>query len=324
VTCAHSASRARCSVERPSTAETAALVPGIAFDGLVPSWNATTPAGAFIEVFVRVRVDGAWSNEYALGVWAGGESAVDRHSIDGQSDALGTVYTDTLFLDAPADAARVRVALHGGATLERLAIAVVATDLDDDGGDALSDGGGLAFGVIHEPPDRSQFDYAAGQAWCSPTSTSMVLGYHASLRATPELDATVEEAAAGTWDSVYEGNGNWPFNTAFAATKGLHAEVGWFGSVAALEPWILAGLPVIISAEWGDGELTAAHISSTNGHLLLVRGFDADGNVAVNDPAAPGDAVSRIYDRQQFRDAWMRGSGGVAYLIWPELRPSGL
>ena len=52
-------------------------------------------------------------------------------------------------------------------------------------------------------------------------------------------------------------------------------------------------------------------------HLLVVRGFTSSGDVAVNDPAASSDdGVSRVYDRDQFEDVWMNGSGGVAYLLW--------
>ena len=40
-----------------------------------------------------------------------------------------------------------------------------------------------------------------------------------------QADRPVPEAAAGTYDWVYRGTGNWPFNTAWAADRGLDAFV---------------------------------------------------------------------------------------------------
>jgi hypothetical protein len=53
---------------------------------------------------------------------------------------------------------------------------------------------------------------------------------------------------------------------------------------------------------------------------MVIRGFDKTGRyVIVNDPAASSNSgVRRVYDRQQFANAWMRGSGGVTYIIHPK------
>lgn len=286
-----------------------ALSPGLDFDAAIPSWNAETPAGTWISVHLSARLDGGWTDWYRLGVWASGDTDLARHSFDGESDADGDVWTDTLSLDEAADAVKIRVVLFtadGVATpvVRRLAVAVA--DSDTEGTDA----GGEAWGVALDVPARSQMVFDEGEAWCSPTSTSMLLAYWG-------VDVSVPEAAEGTWDDVYEGNGNWPFNVAYAASLGLVGHVGWLGAVSDLEPWIAAGVPVAVSAAWGPGELDDAPISSTAGHLLVVTGFTADGDVRVNDPASASDAaVPRTYDRQQFADAWMGGSGGVAYLLW--------
>ena len=249
-------------------------------------------------------------------MWAAGDSGVDRHSTDGQSDAYGAVWTDTLFLDRPADAVRLRVSRQGGASVSRLAVAGADSSRDN------ADGGGAAWGDLTDPPDRSQMEFSAGEAWCSPTTSSMMLGYFADQLEDPSVDATVPEAADQTWDSAYQGNGNWPFNTAFLATRGLTTEVGWFGAVAELEPWVAAGYPVGVSAAWERGELDNAPIASTAGHILLVTGFDAEGDVHVNDPAAATDEeVPRVYDREQFARAWLGGSGGIVYLAWTGARP---
>ena len=75
-------------------------------------------------------------------------------------------------------------------------------------------------------------------------------------------------------------------------------------------------MPVIVSIAFGAGELSGAPISASNGHLLVVVGFTADGDVVVNDPAADSPAgVRRTYDRGQLERAWLDASTGTAYVI---------
>src|SRR2546423_279545 len=71
--------------------------PGFAFTRLVASWNAETPAAGRIRVDAQVlTVAGETSDWYALGTWAADEGAVVRTSVNGQSDTIGKVDTDTL------------------------------------------------------------------------------------------------------------------------------------------------------------------------------------------------------------------------------------
>ena len=48
----------------------------------------------------------------------------------------------------------------------------------------------------------------------------------------------------------------------------------------------------------------------------MVVGFEADGDVVVNDPAgASNGEVRRTYDRAEFERIWISASGGTAYVI---------
>lgn len=155
-----------------------------------------------------------------------------------------------------------------------------------------------------------------GEVWCSPTSTSMVLGYweHDTGPCAPRVHAAVD----GVYDWLYDGHGNWPFNTAYAATHGMEAYVVRFRSMAQVEPWVAAGVPVVFSFAWGEGELTGAAIPSSDGHLAVIVGFDAAGNPVVNDPAAAhDDIVQRTYLRSELEPLWLANSGGTVYLIFP-------
>jgi hypothetical protein len=128
----------------------------------------------------------------------------------------------------------------------------------------------------------------------------------------------VRAAVEGVYDWIYDGHGNWPFNTAYAATQGYEGYVARFTSLARAEEYVAAGVPVIMSIAWGKGDLTGADIESTNGHLLVLVGFDGSGNPIVNDPASPDDAsVQKTYLRSEFEPLWLQASGGTVYLIYP-------
>ena len=59
-----------------------------------------------------------------------------------------------------------------------------------------------------------------------------------------------------------------------------------------------------------------------NGHLLVIRGFTAVGDVIANDPAARSNPeVRKVYRRGDFEKAWLGGSAGVVYVIHPPSLP---
>jgi hypothetical protein len=125
-----------------------------------------------------------------------------------------------------------------------------------------------------------------------------------------------------TYDYDYEGTGNWPFNTAYAANLAGHAFVTRLTSLRPAERFIKAGIPLVASIAFGPGELDGAPISSTNGHLVVIVGFTKTGDVVVNDPAAATNAgVRRTYDRAQFENAWIPKSGGTVYVIRDDAHP---
>jgi hypothetical protein len=76
---------------------------------------------------------------------------------------------------------------------------------------------------------------------------------------------------------------------------------------------------VVVSLAWGSGELDGAPLDWSNGHLMVLVGFDAAGRPVLNDPAAySNETVQRTYDRAQFESLWLKHTRGTAYLIYPE------
>ncbi len=302
------------------TLESPAFEAAHLFDTVIPSWNAKTPEGTWVQLELRAwrEADAHWTKYYNMGYWASSTETVERSSVSSQGDADGFVATDTLLLygDAAYTKYQYRLTLFTaipGASPSVSLVSVMTSDSAKEAGglDIASDR--EAWGKDLNVPMRSQMIYkGGGEVWCSPTSTSMVLAYWGH-------SVTVPYAADATYDYVYEGNGNWPFNTAWAGTYGLEAYVTRLSSMSQVEEWISAGVPVVISYAFGEGELPGTPIASSAGHIMVVRGFDANGNVIVNDPAAASDAeVNIVYDRKKLEQLWLSHSSGTVYLIYPK------
>ena len=155
-----------------------------------------------------------------------------------------------------------------------------------------------------------------GRGWCSPTSVSMVLAHAGTLPATTDTGSIdVAAAARQVHDPAWEGTGNWSFNTAWAATLAGNAFVTRLPDLRDAERFIDAGIPLVASVAYPNGALKSAPVRGTDGHLVVIRGFTAAGDVVTNDPAAPSErTVRRTYDRGQFEQAWLR-SGGTVYVV---------
>jgi hypothetical protein len=136
-----------------------------------------------------------------------------------------------------------------------------------------------------------------------------------------ETDPQVDFAARNVFDYTYDGAGNWPFNTAYAAARGLRGFVTRLRTLTEAEEFIAKGIPLVASVSFTKGELKGAGYG-TNGHLMVIVGFTDTGDVVCNDPAShliPDNGEVRVtYDREQFENVWAPHSGGIVYVIHPE------
>ncbi len=320
--------------------------PGFGLTELVPSWVSSTPEGTLVQVDVRgVSEGGTRSSWDTLGRWAAGDASYRRTSLGSQTDDLAHVATDTWEASYGAFRSwqlRVRLLRKAGTSLTPRvgtigAMASALPHVDR----VTTSAPGVARGIVLDVPRYSQMVHAGeypqygggGEAWCSPTSTTMVLAYYKKLPPATDYawvrrsypDRVVDHAARMTFDHGYDGTGNWPFNTAYAARYTGKAFVTRFASLRGVERMIRAGIPVVTSITFSRGQLSGAPISASNGHLVVVVGFTRTGDVVVNDPASKTRAgVRRTYSRAQFENVWlqrypsnggMRGSGGLAYVI---------
>ncbi|HEY3530769.1 MAG TPA: peptidase C39 family protein [Nocardioides sp.] len=311
----------------------------------VASWNAHTPGGSWIEVDLQgVTPDGTTSTWYVMGRWADDDIAFHPTTVSGQGDTLGTVSVDT-FVAAQGvtfDSYRLRVELmrpQGSDVTPSLgmvgAMASAVPDLSKQPTSPTTMTGSVVLDVptYSQELHRGEFpEYDnGGEAWCSPTSTSMVVAswgrgpsdsqlQYVRDRYPDVVDPQVDFAARHVFDHSYDGAGNWPFNTAYAATYGLDGFVTRLRNLAEAEQFIKAGIPLVVSLSFKKNELDGAGYG-TGGHLMSIVGFTADGDVVANDPAshlvASDDQVRVTYDRAQFEHAWLTSSQGVVYVIHP-------
>jgi len=300
------------------TLESVPFLPPAGWDELVVSWNAGTNLACSIEAQAGYT-NGITSRWYSLGVW----SAHGRRSSPiGFKDSDGEVDTDILRLSRPAVDARVRLTLAGPrSALKLVTLACVNRQVMATTRPAERQ----YWGRISEVPVRSQAEFPEGvDKWCSPTSTSMLMEYWAKELGRPDWDFPVPAVAAAVFDPEWGGTGNWPFNTAFAgAQPGLLACVGRFNDLADLERWVGNRLPVAASASYAMLK-GAASPARGDGHLVVVRGFTPDGDLAINDPGVRRTRVQRVIPRADFDRAWAH-SRRTVYLVWPEgrLTPAG-
>src|SRR5262249_17875731 len=148
-------------------------------------------------------------------------------STRGQQDADARVATDTVLLRAPASAHQLALVLRTDtpAVTPAVSLAAVLASTPSPTARAVPSSPD-AWGTALEVPQRSQMVYAnGGPVWCSPTSISMVMAYWSDRLGEPALNQAVPSVAASVYDPVYRGNGNWPFNTAYAAQHGLEGYV---------------------------------------------------------------------------------------------------
>ncbi|SEC56386.1 Peptidase_C39 like family protein [Streptomyces sp. 2231.1] len=320
---------------------------------VIASWNAHTPDGTWIQVELRgTYSDGTDTPWYVMGRWAAGDQDIKRTSVDDQTDGRSTIWTDTFSIDDASTGLRLtsyrlRLTLYRkpGTRLTPTVwrLGAMGSDIPDRFTVPASTPGlaqELAVPRYSQEIHKGQYPQYdnGGEAWCSPTSSQMIIEYWGG-RLTPEqlswvdpsyADPQVDHAARFTYDHQYEGCGNWPFNAAYAATfHGLQGVVTRLASLTDLETLVAAGIPAITSQSFLKTELTGAGYG-TSGHLMTVIGFTADGDVIANDPASPGDdAVRRVYLRREFENIWLRtkrynasggvssGTGGVCYLYFP-------
>lgn len=318
--------------EGKGTIETPERAVRSGFDHLIVSWNAQTPEGSCLTFYAQGLIGGEWTKWYTMGIWNRGGCPQVRTSVKGQEDEQGTVDCDVLKLKKLADAFRVRVEFSSADGKNYPCLRFLAMNVIDS-----------SIATVDIPPKKEvwgseldvpylcQISEPGAKGWCSPTSTAMLLGYWSEKLNRPELKVRITETARAVYDESFAGTGNWIFNTAHASeSPGIRAYVSRFVSVSQIEQWIAKGFPVIVSLH--SSRLRREDSDTDPGHLMVIRGFTAEGDPIFNDPWPRGGKAEdcpkdfpvvdlrKVFKREDLEYAWLGkgGSWGTVYLIYPE------
>jgi hypothetical protein len=292
------------------------LRPDIAWNQLILSWNVSSPQGASLIFEAAPIFPNRPITYFNLGYWSADPSAPElRRSVTGQLNDQAHVLTDILTLHQPATHFRIRVTSltrpdSPPPDLRFLGAALLNSQIPNP----------LPPPPFHEAwsrtlpvPSCSQLDYQGGDAWCSPTSLSMVLHFWASHLHRPDLLIDVPQIAEAVHDPNWPGTGNWSFNTAFAGSlNGLRSYVTRLAFLSELEAWLLTGVPVIASVSYS---ILKGEPDLNDGHLVVCVGFTGDGQIILNDPGSRLQPRKTI-PRERFINAWSK-SHRTVYLVYP-------
>jgi hypothetical protein len=286
-----------------------------------------TGAGVVAEIRVGQASDDFWSPWMPIVSWGApvemAEDSALQFGADGDTRA-GRMEIDTFVGRAPGGFDRVqhrfRAVTVEGKSIAIKRVAICATR--ETGEKAWADVAaankppevakltGLRMRTI-DVPFRSQFTERpelAGRL-CSPTSVSMVLAYRGKT-------GDVLDVANCAFDEPHGIYGNWPRNVQAAYVKGVKGYLTRVSTWKQAEAFIARGTPLVISIRVKKGELPAAPYSDTDGHLIVLTGFAANGDATVNDPAVrePRDG-RRLYPRADLERVWMSNTAGTTYVL---------
>ena len=274
------------------------------FSSLIMSVDYPTSSHSWMLTEVQVRQGDTWSPFFKLAFY----SPKLNHSFESQKCAAGEVRVDVLHLFKPANAYRFLLTVQGNAEIPGVWVCLTDSAAEGDACSAI-----LPAGKRHiKVPPISQMQLPIAplerERVCSPTSLCMALNA-LGVKADPL------ETAASVYDDRARIYGNWTLNTTYACSCGLEAFVTRIHRLAQLKDYISKDSLLLSSISYKRGQLANAAIAKTDGHLVVVCGWE-NGKVYVADPAAAQtDQVLRAYDAEEFALAWLFHKRGIAYIV---------
>lgn len=297
------------------------------FNELVLSWNVATPAGAGFVVEARVgrRADDFWSPWLYFGDWGAPPTVADKCvKFDG-----GRMDIDYFKSDQRYDRLQYRILAMDSAADQSLLLDRFAICASDTTGLPDSWRPPPEAGNSSRPLDPARWQHRLAVPWrsqksekpeiagriCSPTSLAMVLAFRG-------IKLSTADVAAACYDPAHDIYGNWPRNVQAAYSLGAPGYLTRFSDWDSVRRMIQNDQPLVISIRVPRaGELRGAPYKTTDGHLIVLAGFDGAGNAEIDDPAATDATHGRVrYRIEDLEQVWMKNTGGLAYVIQPPNR----
>jgi len=263
--------------------------------------------GSF-ELEAKILTGKSWSKWLSFGCFS--TSAVKRGSAKNQKDGSILIDTDILKTKIPAEGLKFRIKINAGKGAALRLVSFTATDASLKYSAWRGSRKSLQTKILPIPP-ASQFTQPTDRAGriCSPVCCCMALN---------EAGITVSAADFEkiTHDETADICGNWFLNTAGCGAAGAYAFTTRLNSIEEAKALIEKGIPICASLTFGENELPGFYLKKTAGHFMLIKGFNENGDIAVNDPASPSDAeAEKIYPFRAFEKAWLGTKRGLCYVI---------
>jgi len=268
----------------------------------LPSWNGHAPANenSSFKVQMRFEMSYGWSSWVTVGFWD-----KDIWSSYGSTTFTGgKVYIDEVKLDSYVKKYQFRVDFkrlsesYESANMKQLSFfvsdsrttsSVNLTEIENDKPEAFF----IPTSFVYQ----YAVDDVIGPDICSPTSTSMIL---------KSFDYVVDpyQFALRTKDPYWGIFGVWPRSVQHASEYGLRSFVGRYRTWSEASDVLKKGGRIAMSI--GQPLYT--------GHLVMLAGFDDNGNPILHDPAK-SNGYSIVYNKRSLSEAWFN-KGGVAYTFF--------
>lgn len=276
------------------------------FEEAIVSWEASRPSQGAFHVDISVYVDD-WSPWLNYAYWG----ATDQYTFHQETDYV-KIYQDTLEIcDSKATKLRIRISAINQSTLQNFRALHACTSLlnkedvayEKDGTSIRLDVSGLSQLALKD--DRND-------RLCSPTSTTAVLRYLLKTNTISPIDF-----ANQIHDSSFDIYGNWILNTAQASHylgPDWHCMVARLSDFETILDLLKNDCPIVVSVK---GPLPGALLPYESGHLIVVRGYDAETKqVLCMDPAYLKDSDTLVsYSLDAFLTAWNKRSN-VCYMFF--------
>jgi len=280
-----------------------------------PSWNIVCPKqNAGFKIYIRVSSDSKeWSGWYYMGSW--GECPHKEKEF--LKDTFGKVEIDSIFLSHKINYIQYTIFMfsdtYGTITPEvklfslscgnRHRSEILSYPLPSDY---------KSPGILNVPyRSQGDEDRAISGQICSPTSVSMVMEYW-------NVNIPTSEVAFMCYDKEYDIYGIWPSAVQAATQYGFKGWVRIFSDWSQVEKEILLKRPVIATICFDMGELDGSFTPDSDGHVIVITGFDSNGNPVCKDPAGRNPVEGTVvYNRYQLERAWLWESG-IGYVIVKE------
>ncbi|MEN8137250.1 MAG: C39 family peptidase [Bacteroidota bacterium] len=272
------------------------------FNRGLPSWNGFAPENenSSFKVMMRFKVYNQWQRWVTVGYWdkeiwssygytsfTGGNIAIDYVKLNEYISEFQfkVVFKRNSTNYAPPSIEQLSFFVSDSKTTDNLSLTDIYNDNPDE---------------IFIPTDhiyQYDVDDEIGADICSPSTTSMILKSY-------DINVDPYEFALRTKDKYWDLFGVWPRVVQHAHEYGLEGTVNryrtWSEAYEALK----------------SGKRIAMSIGQPlySGHLVMLAGFDKNGNPIVHDPAK-SDGYSKVYSKYDISKAWFN-KGGIAYTFY--------